>query len=67
MLLLLSLATGPMYKHEVGDFACIYRVPETIYIYDRSILNGQRIYYGYNSRGRDWKVSEVMLIAGKCE
>jgi len=66
LLLLLTLATVPMYKFNAGDFACVYRVNTTIYIRDRALIRGQHLYYGYDSVGQKWRVSELMLDPGKC-
>lgn len=54
------------YNHKVNDFVCVYRVNTTLLITSRSMVHSNKVYYGYTSTGRKWRVYEGMLEQGKC-
>jgi len=67
ILLLLTLATGPLYKFDVGTTACIYRIQETVTIRHRATVGNWHWYYVDNSRGVKWRAGEMSLKPGKCD
>jgi len=66
ILLLLSLATVPLYKYEVDTLACIYTIQETVYIRSRATVGNWHWYYVHNARGVKWRAGEMSLKPGKC-